>query len=160
MHGATALHATACVRKFDLIKISNAPSDDFLHAHMQIMRSSNHSHPAGERQDGKAKDPSSREVKRGALQRERSSSVQTDLTGQTMRDQSSTRGRSRWTGRSRDGMADAKKFLSKKWRKWGGLRSSVEACGRTAKVIFLCAACTTSTISEYRMYIYDLVHVL
>ena len=42
-----------------------------------------------------------------------------------MRDQSSTRGRSRWTGRSRDGMADAKKFLSKKWRKWGGLRSSV-----------------------------------
>ena len=50
MHGAcimcTALHATACVRKFDLIKISNAPSDDFLHAHMQIMRSSNHSHPA------------------------------------------------------------------------------------------------------------------
>ena len=50
MHGAcitcTALHATACVRKFGLIKISNAPSDDFLHAHMQIMTSSNHSHPA------------------------------------------------------------------------------------------------------------------
>ena len=54
-----------------------------------------------QRKDGK--DPSSREVKRGALERARSSSIQTDLTGQTMRDQSSTRGRSRWTGRSRDG---------------------------------------------------------
>ena len=44
MHGAcimcTALHATACVRKFVPKKISNAPSDNFLHTHMQIMTSS------------------------------------------------------------------------------------------------------------------------
>ena len=59
-----------------------------------------------------------------------------------MRDQSSTRGRSRWTGRSRDGMADAKKFLSKKWRKWGGLRSSVIVQRSWICVSFLIIAST------------------
>ena len=50
------------------------------HAHANHDIFTNRSLIQRQRQDGK--DPSSREVKRGALDRERSSSVQTELTGQ------------------------------------------------------------------------------
>ena len=86
MHGVcitcTAMHATVCVRKFVVNKISNGPGDEFLRAPIQTMTPST-ALIQRHRHDGK--DPSSRDVKRGALQRERSSSVQTELTGHITR---------------------------------------------------------------------------
>ena len=78
----TASHVTVRVRKFVVNKISNGPGDDFLRAPIQIMTPST---ALIQRQRHDGKDPSSPEVKRGALQRERSSSVQTELTGQITR---------------------------------------------------------------------------
>ena len=94
------MHATVRVRKFVVNKISNGPGDDFLRAPIQIMTPSTALIQNANARDGK--DPSSPEVKRGALQRERSSSVQAVLTGQVTRVQNPPRGRGRWTGRSRE----------------------------------------------------------
>ena len=99
--GAVAVYAwrVQCmhvrVRKFIVNKISNGPGDDFLRAPIQIMTPSNRSHPYIQRQRHNGKDLCSPEVKRGALDRERSSSVQTELTGQVTRVYSPPQGRGR-----------------------------------------------------------------
>ena len=102
MHGAcitcTAMHATVRVRKFVVNKISNGPGDDFLRAPIQIMTPSNRSHPTPTSRRQGSMLPGSQARR---AERERSSSVQTDLTGQITCVYSPPRGRGRWTERSR-----------------------------------------------------------